>query len=80
MSRKAQIPESLTEQEVVSPALLDVKDVAKLLGCSERHVVRLADSGRMPPPVKLGTLRRWQALVLNEWVSNGCPVVRRRAK
>ncbi len=43
-----------------SPALLDVEAVARLLSCSTRHVRRLADSGRMPWPLKLGTLIRWK--------------------
>jgi len=40
-------------------ALLDVKAVAALLRCSERHVYRMADAGKMPAPVKLGALVRW---------------------
>ena len=40
-----------------SPAkLLDVQAVAELLGCSTRHVYRLSDAGRLPAPVRLGTL------------------------
>ena len=42
------------------PSLLNVLDVAHLLSCSARHVRRLSDSGRMPRPVKLGTLARWK--------------------
>jgi len=38
------------------PELLDVRGVAALLGCSPRHVYRLADVGKMPAPVRLG---RW---------------------
>ena len=34
-------------------ALLDVKAVAVLLGCSSRHVYRLCDAGKMPAPVRL---------------------------
>ena len=40
-------------------ALLDVQAVAALLDCSPRHVYRLADAGRMPPPVRIGALRSW---------------------
>ena len=37
------------------PLLLDVNAVAeRLLACSTRHVYRLADSSRMPPPLKVG--------------------------
>jgi excisionase family DNA binding protein len=41
-------------------ALLGVREVAALLGCSARHVYRMADAGRMPRPLKLGQLVRWR--------------------
>ena len=58
------------------PALLDVRRVAELLGCSPRHVYRLADSGRMPSPVKLGDLARWNRAALEAWIAGGCRPVR----
>ena len=54
-------------------ALLGVGEVAALLGCSTRHVRRLSDSSRMPPPLKLGSLVRWERSVLEEWIGEGCP-------
>ncbi len=57
--------------------MLDVGAVAKLLGCSSRHVYRLADRGAMPPPVKLGALARWSRRTLEEWIGQGCPAVRK---
>lgn len=56
-------------------ALLSVREVADLLGCSARHVYRMTDAGRMPPPVRLGSLVRWPRATLEEWVANGCPSV-----
>jgi len=53
--------------------LLNVHSVAKLLGCSPRHVRRLADTGRMPRPVKLGALVRWSRLEIEGWIAQGCP-------
>jgi excisionase family DNA binding protein len=59
-----------------SPAiLLDVKTVARLLSCSSRHVWRMADSGDMPRPVKLGSLCRWSRQSIDDWISKGCPRV-----
>ena len=55
-----------------SPALLDVRAVAQLLGCSARHVYRLADAERMPSPVRLGTLVRWRRSDLDDWLAAGC--------
>ena len=56
--------------------LLDVKAVARFLSCSARHVYRLADSGRMPRPQKLGALVRWDRIELEEWLADDCPVCR----
>jgi excisionase family DNA binding protein len=66
---------------VLSPAdasakLLDVQAVAEMLGCSQRHVYRLSDAGRMPSPVRLGSLVRWSASSIREWINQGCPTVR----
>lgn len=57
-------------------ALLDVRQVAATLGCSVRHVYRLADSQRMPRPVRLGALVRWRRDELTDWVNAGCPSTR----
>ena len=56
--------------------LLDVKTVARILSCSARHVYRLADSGRMPRPQKLGALVRWDRIELEKWLADGCPKCR----
>lgn len=52
--------------------LLDVRAVASLLGCSPRHVYRLADAGHMPAPVRLGALVRWRRAELAAWLDRGC--------
>jgi excisionase family DNA binding protein len=61
-------------------ALLDVCGVAELLHCSRRHVYRLSDSGRLPPPVRLGALVRWDRAILIRWIADGCPPVRRAGR
>jgi excisionase family DNA binding protein len=60
----------------VERAMLDVRDVAELLGCSTATVRRLADGGRMPMPVKLGWLVRWNRETIEEWIGQGCPRAR----
>lgn len=57
--------------------LLDVQAVAELLGCSARHVYRLSDAGKMPAPLKLGSLVRWSKTAIESWISDGCPAVRK---
>ena len=60
-----------------SAHLLDVRAVAKFFGCSARHVYRLVDDGRMPPPLRIGHLVRWPPAVIRAWVSAGCPPVQK---
>lgn len=61
----------------VAAELLDVKAVATFLGgCSTRHVFRLADVGRMPRPIKLGSLVRWRRSELINWLDGGCRPIR----
>ena len=59
-----------------SVELLDVRSVAAMLACSQRHVYRLCDAGKMPAPIKLGALVRWSAAGIHEWIGRGCPSVR----
>ncbi len=56
--------------------LLDVRAVAAMLDCSPRTVYRLADSGRMPRPVKVGALVRWRRDALTDWINADCPSCR----
>lgn len=63
------------ETASVAPELLDVRKVASMLGCSPRHVYRLFDAGRLPRPVRLGTLVRWRRAELASWIDDGCKPV-----
>jgi excisionase family DNA binding protein len=56
--------------------LIDVQAVAEMLGCSTRHVYRLSDAGRMPAPVKIGTLVRWSQMAITDWIAADCPTCR----
>jgi prophage regulatory protein len=83
MESKQLIPTSPNEIDTSSavhdrlpPALLEKRQVARLIGCSVRQVSRLVASGRMPPPVRLGGLVRWSRTVVEAWIAEGCPVRR----
>ncbi len=54
-------------------ALMTAQQVARSLGCSVRHVYRLADRGAMPRPVRLGSLVRWRRTEIDQWIDLGCP-------
>ena len=51
---------------------LDVKCVAAMLGCTEKHVYNLEKKKLMPSKVKLGTLSRWPRKTIQEWIDGGC--------
>jgi len=52
--------------------------VAARLGCSARHVYRMADMGVMPWGFKLGFLRRWDADEIESWIAGGAKPVRQK--
>jgi prophage regulatory protein len=51
-----------------STPLVDAEQIAAFLGCSVKHVRRLADLGQFPKPVKVGRLRRWCRQAVELWV------------
>ena len=55
------------------PTLLTTSQVGELLGCSTRHLHRLVDSGRLPRPIRLGRLLRWDQRLIRRWIDSGCP-------
>lgn len=68
--------DAISKSATAEPArLLDVQQVADLLGVSGRHVYRLADSGRMPRPLRLGGSVRWNIAEIQKWIAEGCPAV-----
>ena len=61
-------------------ALLTVRDVARLLALSERSVWRMSDAGKLPVPVRIGAAVRWRRAEIEQWISEGCPVIPRGAR
>lgn len=54
-------------------AVVDAGELSEILRCSKRHVLRLAERGLLPPPVKLGSLSRWSRPTIEAWIDAGCP-------
>jgi len=52
---------------------LSVRDVADLLGVSERHIWKLERTARLPKALKVGRCVRWRRADIESWVSAGCP-------
>lgn len=57
------------------PAVYSIGQLAEVLSCSAKHLSRLHESGRLPKPVKIGSLTRWVAADITRWISEGCPPV-----
>lgn len=53
--------------------LIDVKTMAGMLACSQRSVWRMADAGRMPRPMKIGGMARWNRVDIETWIAQRCP-------
>ncbi len=49
------------------PELLDVRAVAEIFSCSQRFVIKMADQGVIPRPLKIGRLRRWSRRAIAQW-------------
>ena len=51
------------------PILLTAKQVAYLLGLSERSIWRLSGAGDLPAPIALGRSKRWYRKSLDEFAA-----------
>jgi len=60
-----------------SAAMYTVRDVARQLQCSTRHIHRLVDAGRMPRPIRLGSLVRWRRADIENWIDQNRPNMRK---
>lgn len=58
-------------------ALLDVFQVAEILGIHERTFRHMVAGGAAPAPIKVGIQSRWQRSVIESWINAGCPRVAR---
>lgn len=56
--------------------LLNIRQVADLLGCSTRKVYSLVDSRMMPRPIRLGGSIRWDSTSIEQWITDGCPAIK----
>lgn len=55
---------------------VNVRQLAKMLGVSPRHVERLDEAGKLPSPIRLGRSKRWPldgSAGIRAWIAAGCP-------
>jgi excisionase family DNA binding protein len=62
----------MTTSEPPVRRLIGVNEVARMLACSWRTVLRLADAGKIPWGVKVGSLRRWDIKQIEDFIADGC--------
>lgn len=61
-----------------TPLLIDIQQLAVLLGRSVASLERDQAAGRLPAPVRIGGSKRWRRADIEAWVAAGCPT--RKAK
>lgn len=58
------LPEPQSER-----GMYDVRDLAQLLKCSDRHIRRMIDAGEIPGVRRFGRLVRASRAVVDKWLS-----------
>jgi excisionase family DNA binding protein len=49
---------------------ITTKQLAQMLGVSERHLYRQHAAGKLPRPVRIGRCVRWDPEEFREWLNN----------
>jgi excisionase family DNA binding protein len=57
-----------------APLLISAKEVAGMMGISERTLWRLLSAGKVPQPIRIGRNTRWRRTEVAAWLEHGCPV------
>jgi excisionase family DNA binding protein len=58
--------------------LIPAEKVAEILGISKRTLWRLLSAGKLPEPIRLGSVVRWNKDELQDWIEEGCPPLQAR--
>lgn len=53
--------------------LVDIEQLSKSLKISSRTIRRMADDGRFPAPIRLGSSIRWSPATVAAWLNAGRP-------
>ena len=61
------------EMKQRTPTLINVHELAGILGVSQRTIWRLVASGKVIQPLRIGTSVRWRLDQVNHWIESGCP-------
>jgi len=51
-------------------ALVTAKEIAAILGCSQKFVRRITDTGHFPKDIQIGPrMRRWRRVEVEAWLN-----------
>ena len=53
--------------------LLNVSQVAQIVGCSVRTIYAMIHRRHIPHPLKLSAMTRWRTGTIRRWIQAGCP-------
>ncbi len=67
------------EASALRPLVVDINGLAKLLGCSRRHLGRQRAAGDLPDPVAVGNKLVWRVADIELFVKSNCDMARYRA-
>lgn len=65
----ANVVESLKAAHGGMALLIDIREVASLCNVSPRSIWSWADDRKFPQPIKLGRLRRWSVIDVQNWIA-----------
>ena len=60
-----------------TPAMLKRAEICALVGYRPRTWSRHVASGQAPSGIRVGGMTRWQREIVEDWVADGCPPVRK---
>jgi len=58
--------------------MLSAESLALMLNVSSKTLARWSRAGRMPRPMRIGRLVRWDRERIDRWIDAGCPDLRLR--
>ena len=64
---------SKMSKKVTKTQMVMAKELAEMLGVSERHVWRMRAQGKLPRPMNIGNCVRWYLKDIELWLELGCP-------
>lgn len=65
------------ENAACLPELLTTEQAHGFCGMSKSAWYKAQSSGKIPPPVRIGTVVRWRREELRDWIRESCPPVSR---